>query len=674
MHEGTHEEGDKERKRARRLARLLAREAARDEALLAALPPVGTVVEGLVLESLLGQGGFGSVYLARRDGQTVAVKFIYLPQAAGWALRELGTMVRLETVGGVGLRGHGLWPPDKPVFQFIVMEYVEGWELYTWARHHNPHALEVVGVLLDMAQELTAVHSVDVVHRDLKGDNVLVRQEDGRALLVDFGVATWPGAPRITGPQVPGCHEYLSPEVVRYHRGERERHEASGLDDLWALGVVAYQLLTGTYPFQGRNVAETERAILHEAPQPPHVLNPRVPLALSRVCLRLLEKEPGARYADAQALHAALQEVKRGADEQWKVPLCEAWGPDAAPTPKEVALVTRERLARLERLLEYERRPPRRGEPWPDKQVHAPPPAAEAANPPAGEPRVDAEDSRPPWVLFVAGLGLVLLVAVLAGLSSVAVQRAHEPAPSPVGTPRADPPLEWFAIDLEPIGQEVAFPWRRPEGGASAVPSGASTPALVASATHPQDMRVKTPRKASLPTDSTRRPRDTGSPATQAGAAVLLCTLASGCPGPTAPQVRPLPPPAECPPGAVRAMKDLGFTFGEYRTALFPFEDYTEKWVPVRVGPGVTMVLDETGTKLPDDTVVSGELFFDGQRIHGRFTQAHTPQGETYPVCLVLADRNDNLGLGADNVKPSKEPGTALVLFSEGVKVVERFE
>jgi serine/threonine-protein kinase len=86
------------------------------------------------------------------------------------------------------------------------------------------------------------------------------------------------------------------------------------------------------------------------------------------------------------------------------------------------------------------------------------------------------------------------------------------------------------------------------------------------------------------------------------------------------------------------------------------------------------MRLSETGTKLPDGTVVSGELFFDGQRIHGRFTQAHTPQGQTYPVCLVLADRNDNIGLGANHVKPGKEPGTALVQWSEGVKVVERFE
>jgi serine/threonine-protein kinase len=122
-------------------------------------------------------------------------------------------------------------------------------------------------------------------------------------------------------------------------------------------------------------------------------------------------------------------------------------------------------------------------------------------------------------------------------------------------------------------------------------------------------------------------------------------------------------------------MKELGFTFGEYRGAEFPNENFgTERFIPVREGPGTTMTLDETGTKLPDRTVVSGELFFGGDRIHGRFTRAQTPQGETYPVCLVLTDRSGNIGLGADNAKPGKEPGTALVVDSEGVMAVERFK
>ncbi|HYO54118.1 MAG TPA: hypothetical protein VEU50_15135, partial [Archangium sp.] len=143
MHEGAEAEGSTDGRR-RKLARLRALEAGSDAALYAALPPPGTHVDGLVLESIVGQGGYGTVYLAWRDGRPYAVKFTYLPQAAPWALRELGTMVRLEAVGGVGLRGHGLWPPEQPLFQFIVMDYVPGWELYTWALHHNPNALEVV--------------------------------------------------------------------------------------------------------------------------------------------------------------------------------------------------------------------------------------------------------------------------------------------------------------------------------------------------------------------------------------------------------------------------------------------------------------------------------------------------------------------------------------------------
>jgi serine/threonine-protein kinase len=657
MHEGAHQEGAGDRQR--RLARLRALEAERDEALLAALPPVGTVVEGLRLEALLGQGGYGTVYLARRDGQTVAVKFIYLPQAAGWALRELGALVRMESVGGVGLRGHGLWPPHKPVFQFIVMDYVDGWELYTWARHHNPHALETVDVLLDLTQELGAAHSVGVVHRDLKGDNVLVRQADGRALLVDFGVATWPGAPRVTGPQVPGCREYLSPEVVRFNRGERQRHQASGLDDLWALGVVAYKLLTGTYPFEGRNAVETERAILHEAPVPPHVRNPRVPRALSEVCMRLLEKEPGARYPDARALRAALQEVKQGADDGWKVPLCEAWGPDAATTRAEGALATDERVKRLHRVLEYERRHPRRGEPWPEKPVPAPPPAA-------GEP-----GSRLPWVECAVGLGLVLMVGMLAGLTSVAVQLAREPVPSPVGAPWANPPQELFPIEWGSVGQEVAPPWRRAEGGQGTEPSGATTPAPVASATLPKDsQRVKTLRNAPPPREDRQQAPATGSTA-KAGVAAV-CAVLSGC---TGTQARPPPEPVDCPAEAVKTMEELGVfsRTGPYNDEVgvaIAARSQGDILITIHEGPVTVTTLDDTG-KLPVNSILSGQLIVGEERVYGRFTQATTPQGDTFRVCFQFFEWGKP---GA--IIDEKGPGPGLVRITSGQEVtpVTRFK
>jgi serine/threonine-protein kinase len=598
----------------RTLARLRGLEAERDEALLAALPPLGTELEGLVLESVLGQGGHGTVYLAWRDGRPYAVKFIYLPQAGAWALRELGAMVRMETVGGVGLRGHGVWPAGQPLFQFLVMDYVPGWELYTWAFvHHAPTALEAVDVLLDLTQELGAAHSVGVVHRDVRGDNVLVRETDGRALLVDFGVATFPGAPRATGPLVPGCREYLSPEVVRFHRGEREQHEASGLDDLWALGVVAYRLLTASYPFQGRNAVELERAILHEAPEPPHVRNPRVPPALAALCLRLLEKEPHARYADAQALRAALTEVKHGADETWKVPLRE-------PTPVPATRGKHRALAR--------RRP--RG----------------------GQRRTGV------------AAGLVLLVGALAGL----FLRPFTGAPStpPEGTPRAALPREFFPIRLERAGQEVAPPWKRLEGDGGAAPSGAVTPAPVASATRSKDsQRVKTARNAPPPQRQTQQAPAT---APMVAGVATLCTLLSGCPGA---QVRPPPPPVDCPAEAVKAMEELGvFGSGFPTGTALTAPSLGQSMITVRAGPVTVTTMDDRG-KLEAGSTLSGQLIIGKERVYGRLTEARTPRGDTFPVCFQFI-HNGKPGVRIWEEGPGPEL-PRIISFAE-VEPVRRFD
>ncbi len=630
------------------------------------LPRPGMEVAGYKLEARLGTGGQGTVFRARREGRTYAVKFLYLPRAEHWAWRERDVMVKLCGAGGLPLEGHGLWPARRPLFLFLVMPYVRGLPLDMWTRAHNPDALAGGLLMRQGARQLSVVHAAGVIHRDVKGANLLVYGEQ-RLVLVDFGVATYEGAPSVTGPFPPGTWPYLSPRVWRAWRGE-EDSRACPADDVWALGVEFYLLLTGRLPFRGRE-GELVHAILHEEPPVPHAYNPRVPRALGEVCWRMLRKSPGERYADALAVDAALEEALKQADGAWRVPLCEAWGPHHATTVRERDMWAQgtDLLALYERLASYEQRPVR-GRPRPLDEMttlahEEEPPGPEApgeppvdeesspegvpltvpgAAPEADEPQADTPPPRPTRrvplpaarsrrVLLAAGAVLVLGLGVWL---AVRPPRASESTLSPMGTPRATLPLEFLPISLEPAGQEVAPPWRRPEGDGGAAPHVAATPAPVARATLPEETRVKTPAKAPAP------PQPKGSPATKAGAAMLGCALATGCPGPaTTPQVRPtppaLPPPAECPHGAAKTMEELGLLYRGSSGSVHI--QGSPPLLTVRPGPFTMRLSGEAyWGKLPEGTLISGELLFSERRVHGRFTQAHTPEGKSYVVCLEL--------------------------------------
>jgi serine/threonine-protein kinase len=246
-------------------------------------------------------------------------------------------------------------------------------------------ALWAARAVLALAAQLSVAHAVGVVHRDIKDDNVVVG-EDGQAVLVDFGVGTFPGALEVSRWRLPNVPLFRGPEAWRFQREAPagERYEASARDDLWALGVLLYWLLTGTRPFPGWHEEEVAEAVLHTRPVPPRERNPRVPQALSDVCLRLLEKEPGERYPDAKAVGTALA----GADASWEVPLCEAWGPGNATTRlgDDVSVDPVRARARARRVSAHERERPRRGKP---AQVEAPvPPLGEVEESPAGEQAV----------------------------------------------------------------------------------------------------------------------------------------------------------------------------------------------------------------------------------------------------------------------------------------------
>ncbi|WP_257457410.1 serine/threonine-protein kinase [Archangium lipolyticum] len=654
------------------------------------LPLPGTEVGGLLLEARLGTGSQGAVFRARgASGRPYAVKFIYLPHSAAWAWRELEVLLRLRRLGWVAVRGHGEWPDRAPRFVYLVMEYVEGRALHEWARQCNPSARQVARVVRALARQLAAVHRAQVVHRDVKCANVVVRETDGLPVLVDFGVGTFPGAHHVTGPLLVGTALYRSPEAEAHQRHRpSQRYEASARDDTWALGVLLYWLLTGSYPFDVEETGDSledarslGEAILHHRPEPPHARNVRVPRALGEVCQRMLEKQPEARYPDALAVEAALEAALAGADAAWDEPLCEAWGPDSATTVAEVELEDEEAEALSPRLTERERHHPGPGEPPMQQEPPTPVPPTVAAlpselPPPKEEaPPVHEAPRALPWRVVLAGAALVL---VLGGVALFLARRSHPPAAPEV--PRVTPPVTsllpmpevWFRL-----GQEVAPPWKPPEGDGGAEPSEAATPAPVARATlHEEDRRVKTPpREAPTPQSDTPQPKSSGSTAARAGSALLICSLASGCPGPTtSSSVRPAPPPAECPPGSVQTMKELGLRFGRRQDVDLPGLKTTDDEFTVRSGPGTTLSLSgEDWGKLPDGTVFSGVLFVGETRVYGRFTEAHTPDGHTWPVCLEFYDvqTDDKRGVFRE---PGGDADTARIRGIVGLVPVERFE
>ena len=638
-------------------------------------------MDGFRLETRLGEGGQGTVFRARRGGRLYAVKLLSLA-LDDWAWRELEVRLRLRRVGSVKVLGCGLWPVARPRFVYLVMPYVRGRPLYEWAKASNAAARDMALNVLEVARQLVTVHRAGVVHRDIKGSNVLVRKKDGRPVLVDFGVGTYVGAPEITSPLgLPGTRHYRSPEALRFRRERAGEHSpARASDDLWALGVLLYWLLTGSYPFDTEGPVADEGAladvILKQAPEPPHLRNPRVPRALSELCLRMLEKSPEARYPDAVALCAALEAVLTEADGAWDVPLCEAWGPDDATTVQQEGLDLGDWLDKVRRLKLHARLHPRRGRPVSLAEASTLPRSPEESPTEVGD---DGADEMPGSVsprtqgprrharLWGCALGLCLLVGL--ALAHHAATRASE-----VGATTS-------AVTSEATTSEVrklAPASKPPESAQGAAPTKAATPAPVASATPRKDStRVKTSKQVN---SSQQKQRD--SQGTRVGAAGKACTLvlvagqlacASSAPQVVRPPLPRVPPPAECPPGAIEGMKALGLGIGWGQTATF---NYLEGAKPITVhpGPGATLFVGTRWGTQEAGSLFFGELLFGEGRVYGRITQARTSDNYTYPVCMELYDKSRDLKRGVVMRRFNSEADSAEISSVVKLVTVDRFQ
>jgi predicted Ser/Thr protein kinase len=284
--------------------------------------PAGTQVGRWRVEAWRGQGAYGAVYRAvavdAEHSASVALKLALSPLEMRFE-REAQLLSRLSHPSIPRLLERGvLRHASGAEHPFLVMEWVEGTPLYAWAQQHAPSHRRVCQLLAQLARALEALHRSSAVHRDVKGDNVLVRHADGRAVLIDFGSGHFQGAPRITWQALAPCTlAYLSAQaclfLIRCAREPDLYYAPTAADDLFALGVTAYRMVMGEYPPSMDVQPDGQGGWRVSSPDPRRLLenNPRVQPVLREWILRLLSDAPEVRGTAkelAEALEAEAQE------------------------------------------------------------------------------------------------------------------------------------------------------------------------------------------------------------------------------------------------------------------------------------------------------------------------------------------------------------------------------
>jgi serine/threonine-protein kinase len=282
----------------------------------AALP--GTVLEGrFKVEKKLGEGGMSYVYLATEQpsGTKVAVKVLSPklsgdPQSAERLKREAALAMRLSSPFVCNIHAIGSTPDG---LLYLVMPYLSG-ELLSDREHRTgPTPIqEAVPLLVQMCLGLDHAHSLEIIHRDLKPENIMMVPDPTglipvKAVVMDFGLAK----SRVAGPEVQkltatgivlGTPEFMSPEQIR-------GKPLDGRSDIYALGILAFEMLTGQLPFQGRNAQELMIARLRGQPRKLREFKPALPEVLEMIVDKSLSSEPEQRWQSMKEFAGALDKV-----------------------------------------------------------------------------------------------------------------------------------------------------------------------------------------------------------------------------------------------------------------------------------------------------------------------------------------------------------------------------
>jgi serine/threonine-protein kinase len=253
----------------------------------------------------IAAGGMGAVYKAFDDhlGRHVALKLTRARTDADSRervrfQREAYLTARLQHPNIVQIFDHGEHSDERGVFIFHVQELVEGGDLAEKLRGTPASPAEAARLIQTLARAVHYAHTHGIIHRDLKPSNILL-MPDGIPKIADFGLAKdLEGDPSLTvHGEIMGTPSYMSPEQAT------GRVDLLGpATDVFSLGVIFYELLTGRLPFQARSWQEALALVLTQDPTPPSRWNAAVPRALDRVCLKCLNKDPARRYQRADSL------------------------------------------------------------------------------------------------------------------------------------------------------------------------------------------------------------------------------------------------------------------------------------------------------------------------------------------------------------------------------------